>query len=58
MGRMADLDIEVNELLRDGYDARDIAHILGVPLEMIQELVREIEDDMTYLTDDDSGLLG
>ncbi len=45
MSAMSELDIEVSELLHDGYDATDIAHILNVPLSMVRNLVQDIEDD-------------
>ena len=45
MSRMADLDLQIREMLDEGLRPFSIASILNIPLEMVYELVDAIETD-------------
>lgn len=45
MGKMSDLDLEIRDMLENGYDAEDISIILEVPQSWVYEIFGEIEND-------------
>ena len=45
MSRMADLDLQIREMLDEGLRPFSIASILNIPLEMVYEFVDAIETD-------------
>jgi len=47
MSRMADLDLEIREMLDEGLRPTSIASILNIPLEMVYDVVDAIDAD-TY----------
>lgn len=47
MSRMAELDIEVRELLEEGLRPTSIASILNIPLELVYDVVDAMDVD-TY----------
>lgn len=55
MSRMADLDLEIREMLDEGLRPTSIASILNIPLEMVYEFVDAIETDeiIVYGYDED-----
>ena len=47
MSRMADLDLEIREMLDEGLRPFSIASILNIPLEMVYDVVDAMDAD-TY----------
>ena len=47
MSRMADLDMQIRELLDEGLRPFSIASILNIPLEMVYDTVDAMDED-TY----------
>ena len=47
MSKMADLDIQIREMLEEGLRPFSIASILGVPLEWVYNVMGQ-EDDFDY----------
>ena len=47
MSRMADLDLEIREMLDEGLRPTSIASILNIPLEMVYDVVDAMDAD-TY----------
>jgi len=45
MSRMADLDLEIRQMLDEGLRPFSIASILNIPLEMVYEFVDAIEEN-------------
>ena len=45
MSKMSDLDLQIRELIENGYDAEDISLILEVPQSWVYEIFGEIDEE-------------
>lgn len=47
MSKMSDLDLQIRELIENGYDAEDISLILEVPQSWVYEVFGEMNEEFS-----------